>query len=82
MQLGSFFISRTAVSSFMALYPCQQTVTAVRRLSALAHSTFSCMIEAHKVQIKPSAMHCPVLTNHCHTLRKNLLDFANIQMLV
>jgi len=35
------------------------------------------MAEAHKVQIKPSAMYCPVLRNHCHTLRKHLLDLAN-----
>jgi hypothetical protein len=35
------------------------------------------MAEAHKVQIKPSAMHCPILINHCHTLRDHLLDHAN-----
>jgi len=34
------------------------------------------MTQGHKVQIKPSAMYCPVLMNHCHTL----LDLTNFDI--
>jgi hypothetical protein len=57
VQIERFFISRTAVSSFMALDTCQQRVIAVIRLSALPHPW--CLFEVrikHALHVSSQAL--------------------------
>jgi hypothetical protein len=64
LQDSSFFIHGTITLSTNSNICNKTCSTHMLNTVFLSNLTVSCMAETHKMQIKPSAMYCPVLMDH------------------